>query len=86
MIHDKVSRLTYLELVNKVKQRLSKIGNKKLSLTGRVALVQYVTSSMTSYLMQTSFIPKNVTQEIDRLNRNFVWKHLEGEKKIHSIS
>ncbi|EOY16691.1 Polynucleotidyl transferase, putative [Theobroma cacao] len=53
-------------------------------MAGRIALVKSVTSSMTAHLMQTMFFPENVIQELDRLNRNFIWGHTGETRKIHS--
>lgn len=39
-----------------------------LSLAGRVTLVQFVTSTISSYTMQTFKISKNICERMDKIN------------------
>lgn len=86
MLHGRITRAIYLELINKVKQRLERWNNKHLSMASWISLVQSVTSTMASYLMQMSYLPEHVVQEIDRLNKNFILGHVGGIKKNHALS
>ncbi|EOX93226.1 Uncharacterized protein TCM_002068 [Theobroma cacao] len=52
----------------------------------RISLVQVGTSMMTSYLMQTFFLPQPTIKGIDRLNRNFIWGPYGKFPEIHALS
>ncbi|EOY04491.1 Non-LTR retroelement reverse transcriptase-like protein [Theobroma cacao] len=73
MLHGRVTKATYSDLCNKVGRKLEQWSNKFLSMAGRVSLVQAVSSTMASYIMQTTLLPDSVAMEIDKLNRNFIW-------------
>ncbi|KAE8692340.1 hypothetical protein F3Y22_tig00110840pilonHSYRG00109 [Hibiscus syriacus] len=66
LIHGRVSKLTYRELVDKVKLRLSNWKAKVISAMGISVLVSSVTSVVPTYTMMTSRLP--IVNEINRLN------------------
>ncbi|OMO68562.1 reverse transcriptase [Corchorus capsularis] len=82
LLHRRVSRHTYDHLVDRVKKRLASWKANSLSLAGRATLVQSVTSSMPVYTMQTSKLPSSVTNQIDSLNRDFLWGSTDDKKKV----
>lgn len=71
MLHGRVSKSTFTELISKMRLRLASWENKKLSMAGRVRLVKSVLSAIPGYLMQTIYLPDNVIQEIYKLIRGY---------------
>ncbi|GMP55184.1 hypothetical protein CsSME_00020075 [Camellia sinensis var. sinensis] len=57
-----------------------------LSMSGRATLIKLVSSAIPSYTMQTMLIPKRVSNEIDRLNMNFLWGDTLERKRIHLVN
>lgn len=57
MLHGRVTRQTYKDLLSRVQARLASWENKYLSMAGRVILIQSVLSTLSNYLMQTVYLP-----------------------------
>ncbi|XVF14883.1 hypothetical protein REPUB_Repub09cG0099300 [Reevesia pubescens] len=81
----RVSKLTYHSLLDKVKKRLSSWKVNQLSLAGRTTLVQSVSSTIATYTMQSSKLPCSVINEIDKMNRSFLWGGTNEQRKIHLV-
>lgn len=85
MIHSRVTKHTYANLVDKVQGRLASWKSKHLSMAGRLTLIQAVTSSVPTYAMQTTKLPAQICDSLDRLNRNFLWGDTNDKKKVHLV-
>ena len=72
-------------ILDKVCARLSGWKVKSLSLAGCMTLITSVTSSVPTHLMQCTLLPSRICNELDRLNRNFLWGDLSTKKKLHAI-
>lgn len=83
LLHSRVSKNTYMEIIEKVNDRLASWKSKGLSMAGRLTLIQSVTSSIPTYVMQTARPPTSVCGELDKLNRNFLWGDTERRHKVH---
>ncbi|GMP64139.1 hypothetical protein CsSME_00025559 [Camellia sinensis var. sinensis] len=57
-----------------------------LSMAGRATLIKSVTSAIPSYTMQTMLLPKSICNDIDKLNRNFLWSDTMEKHKIHLVN
>ncbi|CAN1743005.1 Putative ribonuclease H protein At1g65750, partial [Linum perenne] len=57
-----------------------------LSLAGRVTLASSVLNSIPSFVMQTSFLPVYLCDQIDKKIRDFIWGSTEGIRKIHNVN
>ncbi|XP_057739925.1 uncharacterized protein LOC130957039 [Arachis stenosperma] len=81
----KTQKRDFRGAVERVKKKLSgwKVGC--LSFAGRVTLAQSVLTPSLNYDMMHSFIPKGVCQEIERLQRRFIWAENAGERKFHNV-
>ncbi|WJX78916.1 hypothetical protein P8452_62093 [Trifolium repens] len=78
-------RSDFEHLVSKVKLKLSGWKATNLSFAGRVTLAKSVIQAIPIYSMMTTPIPKSILLDIQRLQRNFIWGHDEGQKKMHMI-
>ena len=56
-----------------------------LFLAGRTTLIQAVNSAILAYTKQTTAVPKKMCDEIDRLNRNFLWGDTPDRRKVHLV-
>jgi hypothetical protein len=81
LIHSRINKQTYASLLDKIQSRLSSWKSKTLSMAGRLTLINYVTASIPIYSMQTARLPMSLCQDIDKVNRNFLWGDIEGKKK-----
>jgi hypothetical protein len=72
-------------IVEKVQAKLTSWKLKLLSPAGRVILIQFVTSSLPAYYMQNTALPSSICNELDRLNRNFLWGSSNERKKMHLV-
>ncbi|KAK9941797.1 hypothetical protein M0R45_007491 [Rubus argutus] len=85
LIHSRISKQTYAEVIDKVQNRLAGWKSKTLNMAGRLTLIQAVTSSTPVYAMQTAKLPSCTTKTLDKLNRDFLWGDCDGKKKIHLV-
>lgn len=86
LLHKRISKQHFVELVEKVQKKLSCWKSNTLMLSGRSTLVQTSSATIPSYTMQTMLIPTNMCNQIDKLNRNFFWGDTQGKKKIHLVN
>lgn len=56
-----------------------------LSLAGRSVLIQASSATIPAYVMQCTQLPRRILEEIDRVNRNFLWGFLDSIRKMHWI-
>ncbi|XP_028066585.1 uncharacterized protein LOC114269469 [Camellia sinensis] len=86
LLHTRVSKTHLQDILDRMAKKLSGWKAKNLSLADRATLVKAVTSSMPNHLMQTMEIPRRVCDQIDKLNRNFLWDNTEDRKKVHLVN
>nr|XP_023914532.1 uncharacterized protein LOC112026083 [Quercus suber] len=72
-------------VLERVKQKLAGWKANLLSLAGRVVLIQASTSTIPTYIMQCTALPKKLLDNIDRVNRNFLWGSTDDAKKVHRV-
>ncbi|KAE8664067.1 hypothetical protein F3Y22_tig00112857pilonHSYRG00227 [Hibiscus syriacus] len=87
LLHSRVTKATYSYLIEKVEQRLSGSGwaAKTLSFAGRITLAKAVLQTISSYAMQSSWLPKGVCTMLEKLIRRFVWNANEGSNPLALI-
>lgn len=73
-------------IVEKVKLKLSGWKAKQLSFAGRVTLSKAVIQAIPIYPMMSTDIPRSCLQEIQKLQRAFVWGEEENQRKAHLIN
>ena len=72
-------------ILDRVQLKLAGWKANLLSLAGRRVLIQATTSTIPSYVMQTSFLPVRILDSLDRMNMNFLWGSSETNKKMHWV-
>ncbi|KAI5349115.1 hypothetical protein L3X38_002002 [Prunus dulcis] len=70
LLHSRVTKGTFMGIVDKVHKRLASWKSKLLSFAGRTTLIQAVMSAMPVYAMQTAKLPMSTCEDLDKLNRN----------------
>ena len=58
---------------------------KQLSFAGRVTLAKAVIEAVPIYSMMTTAIPKACLNEINKIQRAFIWGDEDGNRKYHAI-
>ena len=71
--HNKVKTESFHTVIDKVKSRLQGWKMNSLSLAGRTTLISAVTSAIPEYTMQTSYLPQEACNRMEKCNRNFLW-------------
>lgn len=69
-------------VVQKVKNRLKRWESNKISIGGRVTLLNVVLTTIPLYYLSTYRIPKKTLRELISLQRNFLWGGGKGSRKI----
>lgn len=54
-------------------------------MAGRSTLIQSVNSAIPIHVMQSSYLPENVCDKLDRINRDFLWSTNPELKKLHLV-
>ncbi|XP_028080539.1 uncharacterized protein LOC114282098 [Camellia sinensis] len=86
IIHGRVNRGIFTHILDKMQRRLAGWKAYTLSMVGRATLIQSVPSAIPAYAMQTVLLPAKVCNEIDSMNRNFLWGDTLEKKKIRLVN
>ncbi|KAF7845080.1 ribonuclease H [Senna tora] len=85
IIHGRKTRVKFNHIVDKIQNRLAGWKANCLSFAGRATLVQSVCASMPLYHMQNCLLPKSVINQIEMLERAFLWESSAEKKRCHQI-
>lgn len=55
-------------------------------MAGRTVLIQASSSTIPKYTMHNVYLPNKILEGIDRVNRNFLWRSIETERKMHWVN
>lgn len=80
ILHQRANQNQFNFILEKMQNKLVGWKMKVVPMAGRTTLIQSVTPAIPTYSMQTMVIPKQVCNDIDRINRNFLW----GDEKNSS--
>ncbi|KAL6555875.1 hypothetical protein OROHE_007149 [Orobanche hederae] len=83
--HGRVNQATFSPFFDKIMGRFKNWKSKFLSLSGRATLVQSVTSSIPIHSMQSMWLPENICDKLDKLNRDFLWSSDINQKRLHLV-
>ncbi|CAN1762394.1 Putative ribonuclease H protein At1g65750, partial [Linum perenne] len=86
ILHGSLSKQTYNYILDHLDNRLASWKVENLSLAGRVTLALSVLNSIPSYVMQTTFLPVSLCDQIDRKIRNFILGSSAGNRKTHNVN
>ena len=78
-------RSDYDYLVDMVKNKLAGWKANQLSFAGRITLSKAVIEALPLYPMMTSVIPKSCLQEIQQLQRKFIWGDTTENRRYHAV-
>ena len=84
--HSRVTRGTYLHILEKVKMKLVEWKANMLSLVGRLTLIQTTTAAIPIYSMEMMKLPLGICDHTDRVNRTFLWGGTEEKRRLHFVS
>jgi hypothetical protein len=65
---------------------LTKWKANQLSFAGRVTLAKSVIEAIPIYPMMTNVVPRTCLEEIQKLQRSFIWGDMEDKRKYHAVS
>ncbi|KAL5819904.1 hypothetical protein ACOSQ4_023746 [Xanthoceras sorbifolium] len=86
LLHDRVNKNTFREILEKVQRRLTSWKSSTLSLAGRITLIKAVTSAISVYAMQSAKLPNDLCYKLDRVNRKFLWGHNAERRTVHLVN
>ncbi|MCI31176.1 putative ribonuclease H protein, partial [Trifolium medium] len=72
-------------VIDQVHAKLSVWKANQLSFAGRVTLAKSVIEAIPIYPMMTTVVPKSCLDEIQKLQRRFIWGDTEDKKKFHAV-
>ncbi|XP_028778230.1 uncharacterized protein LOC114734750 [Neltuma alba] len=72
-------------VIDRVQSKLSAWKADSLSLAGRITLAKSVVSYIPLYPMQVALLPKKIYEEVERLQRNFIWGNNQHSHGYHPI-
>ncbi|KAK4267638.1 hypothetical protein QN277_024391 [Acacia crassicarpa] len=76
---------TFQYVIDRVKSKLAMWKVNCLSTAGRITMAKYVISSIPLYPMQVAQLPISVCQEVERLQRNFIWGRNDESRGYHPV-
>jgi hypothetical protein len=82
----RTTRGKFNHIIVKIQNKLSGWKHQCLSLAGRLTLTKYVLSSIPYYHMQYAKLPKTLCDEMEKIQRGFLWGDTDQTRKPHLIS
>jgi ribonuclease HI/exonuclease III len=80
-------RSLWSDVISKIKSKISAWGGYWLTKGGKVILIKSLLSALPIYQAAFLLAPRNVTEQISKLLRDFLWQGGKGnEKKMHLVS
>ena len=86
LFHDRVSKQHFLYIIDRMSSRLNAWWASSLSLASRVTLAQSALATIPSYIMETTRIPLNICDQIDKIFQDCIWKGTGDSNKVHLVS
>ncbi|KAL9662535.1 hypothetical protein QQ045_027368 [Rhodiola kirilowii] len=76
---------TWRPVIQKFKQKLATWRSANLSMAGRVVLIKAALSNLPLYYASMYKMPVTVAQEMERIQRQFLWGSSDSRRKIHYV-
>lgn len=86
IVHYRVRKQDYTYLVDKVRKKLNSWKAMSLSFAGRVTPAWSSLMNLPTYVMQTTSLPVLVCDEVERVDRDFIWGSNESHRKSHLVA
>ncbi|KAF7844787.1 ribonuclease H [Senna tora] len=86
LIHGRHTKQKYRHIIDKIQSKLAGWKASCLSLVGRATLAQTAISAIPMYYMQHSILPQGVVNEIEKIERGFLWGSTMEKKRLHQVS
>ena len=86
MLHKRKSMEQFKDVIENIQKKLSGWKAKNVSMERSATLIQSCSATIPNYNMQTQWVPQSIFDQIDKLNRNFLWGDRDEKKKIHLIN
>ncbi|KAK3183154.1 hypothetical protein Dsin_030440 [Dipteronia sinensis] len=86
LIHGRVTKDTYKEILEKAQSKLATWKSSTLSFARRCTLIKDVSSTIPIYAMQSSKLPIEICSKLDKLKWDFLWGHINENKKMHLVN
>ena len=83
--HRGAARTRFNFVVDRVMNKLAGWKAKFLSFAGRTVLVKSVMSTIPNYVMQGEALPIHLCENLDKINRDFLWGSTREKKKLHLV-
>ena len=81
-----IRKVSWQDLLNRIKARLASWTLKPLNLPSRLVLVKSVLQAMPVYIFSILLAPKSILREIQSIQRNFLWEGRESKAKFVLLS
>jgi hypothetical protein len=78
-------RANFQYIIDQASTKLSITKANQLSFAGRVALAKSVIEAVPIYPMMSSKIPKSCLDEIQMMQRQFIWGDMEQKRRFHAV-
>lgn len=85
-IYGRVTSNLFSPMIERLDNMLDGWKTKFLSLAGRQVLAQTTLSSIPYYIMQSTLLPVDICDYIDKKIRSFIWGSSHSERKCHLVS
>ena len=76
----------YQFIVDRIRHKIEVWQSKFLSMAGRVTLIRSSSNAIPIFSMQTTLLHRQICQDIDKLNRRFLWGDSGQHRACHTIS
>ena len=86
LIPRSLNSMSWMELIDRIKQKLSSWTLRPLNLPSRLVLIKSVLQVMPIYLFSVLSAPKSVLHEIRCIQRIFLWEGREDKEKFSLVS
>ena len=83
--HKGAPRNQFNFVVERVLTKLAGWKAKFLYFVGQTVLIKSVTATIPNYVMQGAALPTHLRDELDKINRDFLWRSSLKKRKIHLV-
>lgn len=86
LLHNRATKATFHPIILKTQKRLSTWKGRYLTMAGRTTLIKSVLSTIPSYHMHTTLLPKGVLKDLEKISRDFLWNQSQEGRKLHTVA